>query len=626
MSLSIAIVGPAPEEDAALLRAAAKKNGVATAEYSRVEDCAVRKGAAGYISFLPCDGTPAQELLGIAKRDRPAALPLPMFQRVQGAEVPAFASAITGIFVSPLSEVMAWNMVHAVIQNAQTAAMTGQLSGEISYYRGQKNRIVEIGTALSRENDLDKLLEVMLFVSRSATLAEAGNIYLRERPAPGEPFLNELHCKGSQNDAEDLGRKHGFRVPINKDTITGYVALTGKPLLIPSMDALNERVPYLGGKEFEVKAGYRVVSMLTVPLKNKNGEVVGVLQLMNKKLERTIESPAAAPFDADDVEFMESVAAQAAVSIERAQLYESIRELFEGFLRSSIAAIDERDRTTSGHSKRVMGYAMAFAEAAGADPSSPFAEIAATPERKRQLQFAALLHDIGKIGVPERILTKEGRLQADEFALLMAKFDHVVFEFNHAPGNVSWKSISEVADDRRFLERINVVPRLRDEDVERLARLREQFYTASDGRRMQFLSDHEWKSLTVRTGNLTDEEREVIHSHALSTYRILSKIPWTQHFEMIPVIAATHHERVDGSGYPHGLRGDEMTVESRILAVIDVYDALVAQDRPYKPKLPPEKALEIINKEVAAGHLDAEVVKFFVGREIYKLYTDRKKA
>jgi response regulator RpfG family c-di-GMP phosphodiesterase len=272
-----------------------------------------------------------------------------------------------------------------------------------------------------------------------------------------------------------------------------------------------------------------------------------------------------------------------------------------------------------------MGYAMAFAEAAALEAGSPFAEIASTPERKRQLQFAALLHDIGKIGVPERILTKEGRLQPDEFALLMARFDHITFALDYTPGDVSWKSTKEVADDRRFCERINVAARLRDEDLQRLSQLRDKYYPAADGRKVRFLSDHEWKSLSVRTGNLTDEEREVIHSHALSTYRILSKIPWTRHFEMIPVIAATHHERIDGSGYPHGLRGEEMTSESKILAVIDVYDALVAQDRPYKPKLPPEKALEIINREVAAGHLDANVVRFFVEKGIYKLYTDRKK-
>jgi HD-GYP domain-containing protein (c-di-GMP phosphodiesterase class II) len=333
----------------------------------------------------------------------------------------------------------------------------------------------------------------------------------------------------------------------------------------------------------------------------------------------------ATAFTMADMEFLGSVAAQAAVSIERAQLYDSIRELFEGFLRSSIAAIDERDRTTSGHSKRVMGYAMAFAEAAGSDPASPFAELAASPERKRQLEFAALLHDIGKIGVPEWILTKEGRLKEAEFALIMARLDYVAFAMKHAPGEVSWKSIKEVDDDRAFLMRINVAPRLRDNDLPRLAALRDKSYCTADGKKTQFLNGHELESLSVLTGNLTREEREIIHSHALSTYRILSKIPWTRQFEMIPVIAATHHERIDGSGYPHGLRGEEMSCESKILAVIDVYEALVSQDRPYKPKLPPQKALDILNSEVAAKHLDEAVVRFFIEKGIYRLYTDQKK-
>ena len=241
------------------------------------------------------------------------------------------------------------------------------------------------------------------------------------------------------------------------------------------------------------------------------------------------------------------------------------------------------------------------------------------------MQFAALLHDIGKIGVPERILNKEGRLQPQELSLLMARLDYAAFALKFAPPGVSWKSTKEIADDRRFLERVNIAAHLRDDDLQRLALLREKCYHSADGRKVQFLSDHEWKSLSIRDGNLTDEERKVIHSHALSTYRILSKIPWTRQFEMIPVIAATHHERIDGSGYPHGLRGEEMSIESKILAVIDVYEALVAQDRPYKPKMAPEKALEILNSEVSAGHLDETVVRFFVEKDIYRLYTDRKK-
>jgi HD-GYP domain-containing protein (c-di-GMP phosphodiesterase class II) len=257
---------------------------------------------------------------------------------------------------------------------------------------------------------------------------------------------------------------------------------------------------------------------------------------------------------------------------------------------------------TSGHSKRVMGYAMAFVDAAAADTHNPFSVIATTPERKRQFQFAALLHDIGKIGVPERVLQKESRLAAGEFALVMSRLDYITFAQKHEPASVSWQSAREVADDRA---------------------LRDKYYHTVDGQNVTFLSDHEWLSLSVRTGTLTPEERELINSHALSTLRILSKIPWTRQLEMIPTIAATHHEKMDGSGYPHGLKAGEICLESRILAVIDIFEALVAQDRPYKPKMKPEKAMAIIEKEVEAGHLDPKVVSFFKEKGIYLLYTDQ---
>jgi HD-GYP domain-containing protein (c-di-GMP phosphodiesterase class II) len=637
MRSPITIVGNAPEQDVALLGEIAGKFGVTVVEYPQIEGLAAfaaDRKPMGYISYLSSINLAMQEIVGVAQQDQNLFAPLPLFQRVDGAEVPSPAAGlpIAGLFVSPLVTATAWTMVHTIVQAAQTAARTNQLVGEIKEYRQQKNMLVEIGTALSRENDLERLLQVILSVCRDTTLADAGNIYIRERSAPGESFLNDLRCKGAQNDTVTVGRVRQFKVPIDRNSIAGYVAGTGKPLNIPEMSVIDASAPYRAAKEFQVTPGYRVKSMLSLPLKNKDGDVVAVLQLMNKKKEHAaaIDSDEACadrvvPFTMTDMEFLGSVAAQAAVSIERAQLYDNIRELFEGFLRSSIAAIDERDRTTSGHSKRVMGYAMAFAEAAGTDPGSPFAELTATPERKRQLEFAALLHDIGKIGVPERILTKEGRLQQDEFALVLARLDYIAFALKYAPQGVSWKSTKELADDRKFLERINVAARLRDDDLQRLATLKEKFYHTADGRKTRFLNDHELESLSVRSGNLTREEREAINSHAISTYRILSKIPWTRQFEMIPVIAATHHERIDGSGYPHGLRGEEMSCESKILAVIDVYEALVSQDRPYKPKLPPEKALEILNREVAAKHLDADVVKLFIEKGIYKLYTDQKK-
>jgi response regulator RpfG family c-di-GMP phosphodiesterase len=272
-----------------------------------------------------------------------------------------------------------------------------------------------------------------------------------------------------------------------------------------------------------------------------------------------------------------------------------------------------------------MGYAMAFLDAAGSDPKGPFAALAATPERRRQFQYAALLHDIGKIGVPEHILTKEGRLSTAQFAVLMARLDLVEFALKYAPVMVSWQSAAEAADDRAFLTRINTAGRLADEDIRRLEQLRRKYFQSADGRKTDFFSDAELHSLSVRAGNLTAEERELINSHASATFRILSKIPWTRQLEMIPTIAAMHHEKMDGSGYPYGLKSEDICLESRVLAVIDIYEALVAQDRPYKPKMAPEKAMEIIDKEVAANHLDPEVVRFFKEKGIYRLFTDQNK-
>jgi hypothetical protein len=205
----------------------------------------------------------------------------------------------------------------------------------------------------------------------------------------------------------------------------------------------------------------------------------------------------------------------------------------------------------------------------------------------------------------------------------MSRLDYIAFAQKYEPSSVSWQSVQEVADDRAFLEKINKAGRLKDEDLTRLDSIRNKWYLTADGKKAGFLNDHEWQSLSVRAGTLTPEERELINSHALSTLRILSKIPWTRQLEMIPTIAATHHEKMDGSGYPHGLKAAEICLESRILAVIDIYEALVAQDRPYKPRMKPEKAMAIIEQEVAAGHLDPAVVSFFKEKGIYLLYTDQ---
>jgi HD-GYP domain-containing protein (c-di-GMP phosphodiesterase class II) len=371
-------------------------------------------------------------------------------------------------------------------------------------------------------------------------------------------------------------------------------------------------------------------SMLTVPLKNLAGEVVGILQLMNKKKDKSARLSSSsdikaqtASFSISDEDCVCSIGSQAAVSIERVQLYSEIESIFEGYLKSSIAAIDERDRITYGHSRRVMGYTMAFTDAVNAASAGPFKDISFSESRKNQFRFAALLHDIGKIGVPEALLMKESRISREEMVSLKMRVEYIKLSLAaHLPAAPPpWSSEQELDRDCAFLETINKAGFLKDEDFARLSLIRAKYYYDRNGVKMSFLTDHEWESLSVRKGNLTTVERERINSHAIATRRILSRIPWTKDLELIPEIACHHHEKIDGSGYPDGLTADRISFESKVLAVIDIYEALVSQDRPYKPKMPSEKAIVILRNEVEANHLDGEIVEFFVSSGVYKIFS-----
>jgi HD-GYP domain-containing protein (c-di-GMP phosphodiesterase class II) len=523
-----------------------------------------------------------------------------------------------------------WNMIQMIHIHKQNADQNKNLTIEIVNSRKQNHQLVQIGSALSRENNLNKLLEIILSVSRDMLCADAGSIYIRERNEISGQFINSLRFKVSQNDSVKVERMAEFRFPMDSNSIAGYVALSARTINIDDVNHIEKGMPYKWiGEEFESRFHYCNKSMLTIPLKNLDGEVVGVLQLINKKKNWNVHlsdyskvESQVLPFSLSDEEFVQSVASIAAVSIERAQLYESIKGLFEGFLSSSIAAIDERDRVTSGHSKRVMGYAIAFMDAAASDADCQFNELCSNPDRRTQFQFAALLHDIGKIGVPESVLTKESRLTEGELGTLMTRMDYIALLLKVSQGVTAWNSYEELENDREFLKRVNRAGFLPEDDYKRLEYLREKTFLNIEGKKVRLLTDKEWESLSVRQGNLTERERELINSHAVSTYRILSKIPWTKQLQLIPEIAAHHHERINGSGYPHGLKSEELTMESKILSVIDVYEALVAQDRPYKPKLSPEKAIEILNTEVENGHLDQGVVNFFVAKGVYKLYLE----
>lgn len=630
MAPFILIFGDIPERDLQLFRSAAEENDIAVKcmKSAGKRERLHADSAVGYISYLPC--TPETILELISTIPVGANEYFPLYQVVDGSTFPEILNnyPVTSVFNSPISPLSLRNIFHTIGYHHRVSMEIKNIANEIMKYRKQKHQLIELSTALSGHNDLDSLLALILEKSCDIMNADAGSIYIREREGPGRSFVNTLRFKVSVNYSIEFKASEEFTIDIDKNRIAGYVASTGETLNIRDVYKLDDSVPYKFSSDFDQRLNYRIKSMLTVPLKNIEGEIVGVLQLLNKKKDpaiilSTIEEVFNNVIDfsySDDV-YLQSIGALAAVSIERTQLYESIEHIFEGFLGSSIAAIEERDRVTSGHSRRVMKYALSFVEAINQCNEGVFKEVYFSNDRKRQFKFAALLHDIGKIGVPERLLTKEYHIPKEEFGAITARFEMARFQILLDTFNkqLPWISPEELENDLLLLERVNKAGFLSDDECKQLLVLKEKYFINSYGKKIPLLTEEEFESLAVRKGNLTDSEREVINSHAVSSQRILSKIAWTPELERIPEIAAHHHERLDGTGYPDGLKEEEMRLEEKILTVVDIYDAIVAQDRPYKPAMPPSKAVAILRAEANAGHLDSDIVEFFIANNIYKI-------
>lgn len=630
MDFTLILIGDVFESDLKLLKKSAESRGIAILCKNTFDDLneIIKSKKCACVSYVPEKENDINNLF--------TNLPLgtneyfALFQKIETDDIPVLFNKFpfSGFFKSPLSLLEVHNIFNTIEFHSKFTDQYKGIVSEVLKYRKQKYQLITLNTALSSKRNLDNLLSLILKESCDIMSADAGSIYVREKTGPGGDFIDKLRFKVSQNYSIDLKPMKEFTIDIDENRIAGYVAVTGKSLNIADVYELDNTVPYNFKKDFDRRFNYRMKSMLTVPLKNMEGNVVGILQVMNKKKDPIVKIDSSEigmrsviNFSYADEEFLYSIGALAAVSIERTQLHENIEQIFEGFIGSSIAAIDERDRVTSGHSKRVMGYALAFVDAINAASEGVFADLLFSEDRKRQFKFAALLHDIGKIGVPEGLLNKENRLTNSEVSAILSRFDLVRFKLLSSNENLAWNSLEEMEKDKLFLEMINKTGFLKDEDYEHLKVLKNKCYINSYGDNVPILTGKEYQALAVRKGNLTEKEREIINSHAVSSYRILSKIPWTKELKRIPEIAAHHHEKLDGTGYPDGLVKEEMGLEEKILSVVDIYEAIVAQDRPYKPAMPPKKGIEILRAEVKLKHLDRDVVEFFVEKEIYKIFT-----
>jgi HD-GYP domain-containing protein (c-di-GMP phosphodiesterase class II) len=504
--------------------------------------------------------------------------------------------------------------------------------------REQIAQLNAIGVQLTAERDTDKLLELILTKARQITRSDAGSIYLVEE---SEIEGRWLRFKLAQNDSVDVLFTE-FTLPISEDSIAGSVALSGDIVVLDDAYLVPGDSRFRINRDFDARAGYRTKSMLVVAMKTPAGEVLGVLQLINCKRDptRPFATPEAAEQDAIPYppaarDLAASLASQAAVAVENSRLYESIRALFEGFVQASVTAIESRDPTTSGHSFRVADFTVALAEAADRATDGPLRHLRFSPEEMREIRYASLLHDFGKVGVREEILVKAKKLHPGHLDLIRLRGEVVKrgIELKYARCKIehllergsarfleqsaAWDAelaclFADIDDQLKLVEEANeptVIPEDWSGAVRRLALRR---FVDHLGEGHVLITPEEARILSISRGSLTEEEYQQIQSHVTHTFQFLRQIPWTKELRRIPEIARGHHEKLDGSGYPSSRQADAIPVQTRMMTIADIFDALTAADRPYKAALPVGGALDILSQEAARGSLDTVLLELFI--------------
>ena len=526
-----------------------------------------------------------------------------------------------------------------------------ELRFELERSREALREMSKVGMALMGERDPSTLFELILTQARSLTQSDAGSLYLVEE---GDGGTSVLHFIASQNDTLPHLPSPTFRLPLNDLSLAGYAATNGRPLILDDVYELPDDVPYSFNKTaFDEKHGYRAKAMLVVPMVDHRDKCVGVLQLINRKSYvgaaiRTNEDSDrwVLPYTEREVDIVTSLAGQAAVAIENGRLYQDIENLFAGFIKAAVTAIDRRDPTTSGHSVRVTELTCEVALLVNAQTDGPYAHTHFSDAEMKQLRYAGLLHDFGKVGVREEVLVKQNKLSPILGAQVQGRFAmiRITLRLDAAEARadaVAEKGLVGAAEDiaridaklQEELVRVDHfwqaimeanVPRVLDEEAAAiLDEIAEYKFVTAEGQEQLYLTPLELHFLKIKRGSLDESEREQIQSHVTHSSDFLRNIPWTEELSRVAEIVRGHHEKLDGSGYPDGVTGENLSLETRIMTVCDIFDALTASDRPYKKAMPVERAIDILRMEAADGMLDPDIVELFTTSEIYRKVLDR---
>jgi len=506
------------------------------------------------------------------------------------------------------------------------------------------DQLNQIGIALSQEKDINRLLETILVAAKNITNADGGTLY---RMTEEKSLRFEIMRNDSLGIA--MGGTSGVDIPFypiylhDKDgkpihtMVAAYAVHHDRSVNIA--DAYTqEGFDFSGTKSFDKKTGYHSKSFLTVPMKNHESEIIGVLQLINAKKAGTGDVVA---FTETDQHLAESLASQAAIALTNRLLINHLEDLFESFISLINAAIDDKSPYTGGHCQRVPVLTMLLAEAVNNSRVGPLKDFAMTDRDRYELKIAGLLHDCGKVTTPVHVVDKATKLQTiyDRISMIDTRFEVVkrdaeialleaqvaALQRNQANGDFKRelaKGLKDIEDDREFIRRANLGGEgMKEEDIARVKAISEKYrWRDTEGKAVAFFSEEELGNLTIRYGTLTPEERQIINHHIEVTIQMLQALPWPSHLKNVPEYAGGHHERMDGKGYPRGLKREQMSVQARCMGIADIFEALTAKDRPYKKGKTLTEALTILGKFKLNGHVDPDLFDVFMWEKVYERY------
>jgi len=506
-----------------------------------------------------------------------------------------------------------------------------------------------VGISLSKVKDTNRLLEAILVAAKKITNADGGTLYRVDTDKKLVHF--EILRTDSLNIA--MGGTTGVEVPFypvrlyddegrpNNSMVVAYAVLRDETVNIADAYAAKG-FDFSGTKSFDGKTGYHSESFLTVPMKNHEDEVIGVLQLINAKDRQT---GATVPFSEADQRLAESLASQAAVALTNRQLINQLEGLFESFISLINAAIDDKSPYTGGHCQRVPILTMMLAEAVNDTNDGPLADFKMTEKDRYELKIAGLLHDCGKVTTPVHVVDKATKLQTifDRIALIDTRFEilkrdaevaalksKLAAATNHGG---EWEKadralkarLRQLDEDRQFLRFCNFGSEaMREEDRQRVRDISATYkWRDVEGKETEFLSADEVDNLTIRSGTLTQEERQIINHHIEVTIKMLESLPWPKHLKSVAEYAGGHHERMDGKGYPRGLTRSQMSVQARVMGIADIFEALTAKDRPYKKGKTLTESLRILGRFKLNGHIDPDLFDVFISKKVYLRYAEQ---